>query len=282
MIKIDTLLSTMPEDFRYRQFLVTALEAAEKGGAYLLNAFKGEVELKIESKENRNDYVTQVDLESEKMIMEHIRVAHPDHTFLAEESGESEKRAEYRWIIDPLDGTTNFIHGLPIWAVSIALQKNDDVIAGVVYAPCLGEVTCAAAGSGAFQNGKKIKVSEETDFARALLLTGFPFKAQKHIDIYMETFKELFARCSGMRRAGSAAIDLSWVASGKADGFWELSLGPWDIAAGTLLVREAGGIVTDIHGDDKNFMKTGNIVAGNPSTHPEILNTTRKNFTNLD
>ncbi|MBN2134302.1 MAG: inositol monophosphatase [Acidobacteria bacterium] len=260
----------------YAPYLLVAIEAAQKAGKYILDSRTARSSLKIDRKENRNDYVTEVDRTSERMIIEHITSAFPEHSFLAEESGYSENRDQYRWIIDPLDGTTNYLNGLPLWAVSIGLEYNNELITGVVYAPELGDIYYAVKGGGAFLNGLQIHVREIEDFSEALLLTGFPFKAQTHLDVYLQTFKVLFKQCSGMRRAGSASIDLSWVAAGKAAGFWEISLGPWDIAAGTLLVREAGGIVTDIHGDPDDFMRTGNVVAGGMKVHAKILEATKK------
>jgi myo-inositol-1(or 4)-monophosphatase len=260
----------------FAPFLSVAIDAARKAGHYILDSRAARSSLKIDRKENRNDYVTEVDRTSEWMIIGHISSVFPEHSFLAEESGYSENRDEYRWIIDPLDGTTNFLNGLPLWAVSIGLEHNGELIAGVVYAPELGDLYYTVKGGGAFLNGSQIYVREIEDFSEALLLTGFPFKAQTHLDVYLQTFKVLFRQCSGMRRAGSASIDLSWVAAGKAAGFWEIGLGPWDIAAGTLLIREAGGFVTDIQGDPDEFMRTGNVVAGGRNVHAKILEATKK------
>jgi myo-inositol-1(or 4)-monophosphatase len=263
-----------------KMFLALALKAASKAGEYLLSKHKiRKTDLKIDVKAH-NDYVTEADKTSESIIIETIRTKFLDHAFLAEESAgskasETEPSTAPRWIIDPLDGTTNFINGFPVWAVSIALETEGGLHIGVVHDPLHNETFYAVRNRGAYLNGSAIKISAKTDFSRALLLTGFPFKAQQHLDIYLESFKRLFRECSGIRRAGCASLDLSWLAAGRADGFWELSLSPWDMAAGTLLIREAGGTVTDIHGDQERFMQTGNITAGNSQIHDHILAITK-------
>jgi len=258
-----------------KPYLETALRAAYRAGDYLLTVnSEQKQDFKIDTKA-KNDYVTEVDRISEKIVIETIHDSYPEHSILAEESGKSQQDSDYRWIIDPLDGTTNFINGYPIWSVSIAMEHKGEVITGVVYAPIYSDFFYAVKGGGAYMNGEQIEISRNTDFSQALLLTGFPFKAQKYIDVYQIAFKELLSRCSGMRRAGSAAIDLSWLAAGRADGFWELSLSPWDVAAGALIIREAGGVVSDIFGDPDNFMRTGHIIAGNEQIHREILKTTK-------
>jgi len=260
----------------HRAYLKTALDAAFKAGDYLLEMNrKDRAELKIGAK-GHNDFVTEADRTAERIIIETISATFPDHSFLAEESGLSRDANGARWIIDPLDGTTNFIHGFPVWAVSIALEIDGRLEAAAVRDPLHDETFYAASGNGAFLNGKPISISKNTDFSKALLLTGFPFKAQQTLDIYLESFRKLFRMCSGIRRAGCASLDLSWLAAGRADGFWELSLSPWDMAAGALLVREAGGVVTDIHGDPDHFMQTGNITAGNKYIHSEIVAITKE------
>jgi len=259
----------------HRAYLTTALDAAFKASDYLLEMNrKDRAELKIGAK-GHNDFVTEADRTAESIIIETISAAFPDHSFLAEESGLSHKANGARWIIDPLDGTANFIHGFPVWAVSIALEINGRLEAAAVHDPLHDETFYAVSGNGAFLNGQPIGISKITDFSKALLLTGFPFKAQQTLDIYLESFRKLFRMCSGIRRAGCASLDLSWLAAGRADGFWELSLSPWDMAAGALLVREAGGVVSDIHGDPKHFMQTGNIAAGNKYIHSKILTLTK-------
>jgi myo-inositol-1(or 4)-monophosphatase len=263
-------------DTDHRAYLTTALGAAFKAGDYLLEMNrKDRAELKIGAK-GHNDFVTEADRTAEAIIIETISAVFPDHSFLAEESGLSHKANCARWIIDPLDGTTNFIHGFPVWAVSIALEINGRLEAAAVRDPLHDETFYAVSGNGAFLNGQPIEISKNTDFSKALLLTGFPFKAQHNLDIYLESFKKLFRMCSGIRRAGCASLDLSWLAAGRADGFWELSLSPWDMAAGVLLIREAGGIVSDLHGDPERFMQTGNITAGNKFMHSEIVRITKE------
>lgn len=268
-------------DKESRSFLTTALEAAFKAGDYLLDMNKRDRSLLHINAKGHNDFVTEADKTSERMIIETISKAFPDHAFLAEESagsrgGSAEPGTTPRWIIDPLDGTTNFINGFPVWAVSIALETDGALRVGVVHDALHGETFYAVRGHGAYMNGGAIKVSAKTDFSSALLLTGFPFKAQQNLDLYLESFRKLIRMCAGIRRAGCASLDLSWLATGRADGFWELSLSPWDMAAGVLLIREAGGIVTDIHGDPGKWFDTGNIVTGNPSIHSQIIEVTKE------
>lgn len=270
-------------DQESRSFLTTALEAAFKAGDYLLDMNKRDRSLLHINAKGHNDFVTEADKTSERMIIETISEAFPDHAFLAEESAGSrgnsaEPGAVARWIIDPLDGTTNFINGFPVWAVSIALETDGVLHVGVVHDALHGETFYAVKGCGAYLNGEVINVSSKTDFSSALLLTGFPFKAQQNLDLYLESFRKLIRMCAGIRRAGCASLDLSWLAAGRADGFWELSLSPWDMAAGVLLIREAGGIVTDINGDPEKWFDTGNIVAGNLSIHFHLLEITKKIF----
>jgi myo-inositol-1(or 4)-monophosphatase len=218
-----------------------------------------------------------VDTESEEAIIDTIRAACPDHHFLAEESLKEEVRDGYRWIIDPLDGTTNFIHGYPVFAVSIALESEGEVILGVVLDPLRDELFTAESGRGAFLNGRPIRVSGIQALEGALITTGFPFRQKSLLDPYLEAFRRIFLRVSGIRRAGSAALDLAHLAAGRCDGFFELGLSPWDMAAGCLMIREAGGVVSDFGGGGE-YVKTGNIVAGTPVTHPELLKEVRATF----
>jgi myo-inositol-1(or 4)-monophosphatase len=224
----------------------------------------------------RNDFVTEVDTQSEAMIKETLAAAHPGIGFLAEESAESQTVDTF-WVIDPLDGTTNFIHGYPSIAVSIALMERGEVMLGCVYDPLRDELYEAERGGGASLNGKPIAVSGAPSLADSLLGTGFPFSVNQHIDAYLAAFKELFLQCRDLRRAGAAALDLCHVAVGRLDGFWELYLKPWDMAAGALIVREAGGKVSDFFGTPE-FLEAGHIVAGTPGVFEEIVRVTSRHF----
>jgi len=246
-----------------------AVRAARNAGDIIVRHSNRIDELTIASKE-RNDYVSEVDRQAEDEIIAIIRKAYPDHGILAEESGEHGSGDEYQWIIDPLDGTTNFLHGFPQFAVSIALQHKGRLEQAVIYDPMRQELFTATRGSGAFLDNRRIRVSKQTGLQGALLATGFPYKDQTHLDSYLEMFKALITDSAGIRRPGSAALDLAYVAAGRFDGFWEIGLNPWDIAAGVLLVREAGGLVSDFVGGH-DFMKSGNIVAAAPKLFPVML-----------
>ena len=218
------------------------------------------------------DFVTHVDQEAEAAIVAKLRARFPTHGILAEEEATAPGAARHRpdseflWIIDPLDGTTNFLHGYPMYAVSIAVVRGDDVLAGVVHGTATGEEWYATAGGGAFLNGAAIHVSRIENMARALIGTGFPFKVLGRMDEYVAQLRAVLENSAGVRRAGAAALDLCHVASGYFDGFWELSLAPWDFAAGTLIVREAGGVVTAVDGD-LDVRAAGSVLAGNPAIH---------------
>ncbi len=219
-----------------------------------------------------NDFVSEVDMQAEQEIIRTLRRSFPQHAILAEESGLKQAADEdYQWIIDPLDGTTNFIHGLPHFAVSIALQYRGRMEIGVIYDPVRQEMFTAARGQGAYINEqRRLRVSTVAHFDLALLGTGFPFRHPPHIPVYLAMLNSLFGRCAELRRAGSAALDLAYVAAGRLDGFWEMGLNAWDIAAGSLLVQEAGGLVSDLHGGN-SFMDTGHIVAANPKIFRTLL-----------
>jgi myo-inositol-1(or 4)-monophosphatase len=241
-------------------------------------------------RKKETDFVTSVDYESESAILKYLQQHCSDISILTEESGDSGERKDFRWIIDPLDGTTNFLHGFPWVAVSIALEQcaessvgaDPDLsgscpsspfgepVMGVVYNPFTEDLFTARRNEGAYRNGKQIHISEVQSLKDALLGTGYPFRNREIIDEYLKIFRELFSCCHGIRRAGSAALDFSWLAAGAFDGFWEYGLSPWDMAAGAVLIREAGGVVTDFDGGD-HWLETGNIVAGTPGVHPEIL-----------
>lgn len=251
----------------YDRFLDIAIKSARLSGRFIINNLgrlsKGDVNLKAAS-----DFVTYVDKESERIIIETIKDEFPNHTILAEESLKED--GEYLWIIDPLDGTTNYIHGYPMFSVSIALRHEDEIKIGVIYDPLRDELYTAIKEGGAFLNGKPIHISNVKELRDSLITTGFPFRRKEMIDLYLKLFKNLFNKVSDIRRAGSAALDLAYLACGRCDGFFEIGLSPWDIAAGSLLIKEAGGIITDFSGTDE-YLKTGNIIAGIPALHNEVL-----------
>lgn len=248
--------------------LNTAIKAARKAGTVIMRHADHVDRLSIETK-GRNDFVSEVDRLAEAEIIQTIRNAYPDHAILAEESGE-QAGSQYKWIIDPLDGTTNFLHGYPQYAVSIAVSNEGKLDQAVVFDPLRNEMFIASRGKGAQLNDRKIRVSKTINMEAALLGTGFPFKEFDRLDDWIETFRELLPMTSGVRRAGSAALDLAHLASGRLDGFWEFGLKPWDMAAGCLLIQEAGGIVTDIDGAD-SYLETGNIVAGTVKIYEAML-----------
>lgn len=216
-----------------------------------------------------NELVTQVDREAEAIIVADIRKAYPDHAILAEESGASGD-SEYRWIIDPLDGTTNYVHGFPQFCVSIALEHRGRLDQGVVFDPLRQELFTASRGAGARLDDRRIRVSRRAGLEGALLGTGFPFRGDYDLDTYLATLRALVPRTGGVRRAGAAALDLAYVAAGRLDGFWEFGLAPWDMAAGVLLIREAGGLITDADGGE-DYLESGNIVAGTPKVLRDLV-----------
>ncbi|MBD3610401.1 MAG: inositol monophosphatase, partial [Gammaproteobacteria bacterium] len=227
--------------------LTIAVRAARSAGNVIVRSMDRLDRLNIETKA-QNDFVSEVDRQAEQEIIYTISKTYPDHGFIAEESGEHGGK-EYQWIIDPLDGTTNFLHGFPQFAVSIALKHQGKLEHAVVYDPVRQELFTASRGGGAQLDGRRIRVTKRTSLDGALLGTGFPFKAQHHLDAYLEMFKSLFPMTAGIRRPGSAALDLAYVAAGRIDGFWEIGLNPWDMAAGALIIKEAGGLVSDFAGD---------------------------------
>jgi myo-inositol-1(or 4)-monophosphatase len=249
-----------------------AVRAARSAGNVIIRNLGKLDTLAIHTKD-RNDFVTEVDRRAEQEIIFTLRKAFPDHGILAEESGLQEGN-EYQWIIDPLDGTTNFLHGFPQFAVSIALRHKGRMEQGVIYDPLRQELFTATRGAGAMLNDRRIRVTKRKTLEGSLLGTGFPFKSQQHLDTYLDMFRALFPQTAGIRRAGSAALDLAYVAAGRLDGFWEIGLSIWDMAAGVLLIQEAGGLSSDFSGGD-NHLESGNIVAGNPKLFAEILKTIR-------
>ncbi len=220
----------------------------------------------------QNDFVTEIDMQAEREIIEIVRKHYPDHAFLAEESGRSGTDDEFVWIIDPLDGTTNFMHGFPQFAVSIGVQRRGRMEHGVVYDPLRQELFTTSRGEGAQLDGKRIRVSGHLGMERALIGTGFPYRSNLHwLDNYMNMFKAVTMQTSGIRRPGAAALDLAYVAAGRLDAFWELGLSPWDTAAGTLLITEAGGMIGTLNGGE--YKQHGHIIAGTPKVYAALLET---------
>ncbi|RLA08573.1 MAG: inositol monophosphatase [Gammaproteobacteria bacterium] len=238
-----------------------AISAAREAGIYIARAGNRIDTLTVINKQ-KHDFVSEVDINAEQIIIQHIQKAYPSHGIIAEESGIIEGD-EYQWIIDPLDGTTNFLHNIPQYAVSIAVMKKDILQHSVIYNPVSEELFYASAGDGAYLNNKRIRVSKNNELDKALIGTGFPYRSDQNIDAYLPSLKNFMAKTAGIRRPGSAALDLAWVSCGRFDGFYEMGLHIWDIAAGVLLIKEAGGMVGDLKGG-KTYLKTGNILAGNP------------------
>ena len=241
--------------------LHTAVRSVREGGRIILMYFSQLDRLEYSSK-GRNDFVSQADVEAERAVLDVLTRAYPEHGIVAEESGNREG-SEYTWVIDPLDGTTNFLHGFPMFAVSVGVMRGQVLEHGVIYDPLRDEMFTASRGEGAQLNGKRIRVSTTRQLAPALLGTGFPFRDLEIIEPWMRSFQNLLPKTAGIRRAGAAALDLAYVAAGRLDGFWELGLKPWDMAAGALLIREAGGLMSDVSGG-QGFMESGNLVAANP------------------
>jgi myo-inositol-1(or 4)-monophosphatase len=264
------------EESKTRRLLETAVEAAQQAGKFIC-ANRGTLSADDISLKQAFDFATRVDTESEQIIINIIREHFPSHHFLAEESLHEIETKDYRWIIDPLDGTTNYIHGFPFSAVSIALQYKREIIVGVVFDPFRNELFTAVKGEGAFLNGNKIAVSNASRMENSLIATGFPFKNKARIDHYLVLFKNIFLEVSDIRRAGSAALDLAYIACGRFDGFFEIGLAPWDCAAGSLMIEEAGGISTNFGGGE-DILSTGNIVAGNHFTHAIVLEKVKEVF----
>jgi len=249
--------------------LNVAIQAARSAGRIIVR-FVDRLDTIDVNEKSRNEFVTQVDHLAEQEIIQTIRQKYPNHAILAEESGITEGDENFLWIIDPLDGTTNFIHGFPQFSVSIALQHRGKLEVGVIYDPLRQELYTATRGQGAQLNSRKIRVSQCKKLNTALIGTGFPYKKNHHFKSYIDTFEAIFPETVGVRRAGSAALDLAYVAAGRLDGFWEISLKEWDMAAGVLLVKEAGGLVGDFHGEDQ-FMDSGNLVAANSRIYKILL-----------
>ncbi len=250
--------------------LNTAFKAARRAGQMMIRASGNLEAVKIDSKAF-NDFVSNVDRESEMILVDALKEAYPHHKITCEESGSHGKSdAEYEWIIDPLDGTTNFLHGHHQYAISMALLHKGVLQEALVYAPERNDLYMASRGQGALLNDRRIRVSNRVELNRCLIGTGFPVVDQSMMDKYLAILKDFLSKTAGGRREGSAALDLCSVAVGRLDGFFEFNLKPWDVAAGALIVKEAGGIVTDMQGND-TWLQTGNIVAGNPKVLAQML-----------
>jgi myo-inositol-1(or 4)-monophosphatase len=252
--------------------LQTAIDAAQKAGKLLKSGFR--TNFSISSKTQIHDLVTEYDLKSEAIIIETIRNTFPDHDILTEESGHHASDGDITWIIDPLDGTVNFAHGIPLFCISIAAMKGEDILCGVIYAPMSDELFISEKGKGAMMNGQPCRISSQNSLINAFLVTGFPYSVKDNPEHCIEHFSHFVGMGLPIRRLGSAALDLAYIASGRFDGFWEVALQPWDMAAGALLVREAGGIVIDYAGNELNVLHSSSIIAGNAeiahAIHQEI------------
>jgi myo-inositol-1(or 4)-monophosphatase len=253
--------------------LTIAVKAARRAGAIINRAALDAGSIEVVRKRH-NDFVTAVDRAAELAIIEIIRRAYPEHSILAEESGAAAGDSDYTWIIDPLDGTTNFIHGFPQYAVSIAVRHRELLAHGVVYDPSRNELFVASRGRGAFLNDRRIRVTRRAKLEDALIGTGFPFRDMSGLEEYLAMFRALVPRVAGIRRAGSAALDLCYVAAGRFDGFWETGLFPWDVAAGALMIQEAGGLVGELNADlegGPGYLESGRIICGSPKIFSQLM-----------
>lgn len=251
------------------------VQAAMKAGRSLARDF-GEVQNLQVSLKGPGDYVSQADRRAEEIVYAELKRARPDYSFLMEERGEIEgSDSQHRWLVDPLDGTTNFLHGIPMFAVSIALERQGQIVAGVIYNPAMDELYTAERGGGAFLNDRRLRVAARAKLQDAVVGTGVPHLGRGHHGNYLLELRNVMGETAGIRRLGSAALDLAYVAAGRFDGFWEDALSPWDIAAGMLLIREAGGFLSDKNGGQDIF-GTKSIVAGNEAIHSALLKVLRK------
>jgi myo-inositol-1(or 4)-monophosphatase len=246
-----------------------AVKAARQSGKIILSHFDRLNSVQITQK-TPNDFVTEVDKKSEQAIIDVIQKVYPNHSILAEESGQQGDKQAPCWIIDPLDGTANFIHGVPHFAISIAFQDKGRIEHGVIYDPIRDELFTTSRGEGTQLNNRRVRVSSCTKLENALIVTGFPFKDQKRMTTYLRSFQNLLPQVSDMRRIGAAALDLAYVASGRFDGYWEYGLQPWDMAAGILMLKEAGALVSDLQGTE-NYWQSGDIVTANPKLFKLLL-----------
>jgi myo-inositol-1(or 4)-monophosphatase len=259
------------------QEIEAAVDAARAGAAVLLHHWerlgKEDADLKA-----RNDWVSVADRESERAIVALLRERFPDDSIRGEEGASFQAASGRTWIIDPLDGTSNYLQHFPVWSVSIGLQAGDEMVAGVIYEPLRELFFTAERGAGAFRNGRRMRVSEQETVEGSFLATGFPFRAQQYVAVYCSIFQDVISVSKGVRRAGSAALDLAYTADGVFDGFFELHLAPWDVAAGSLMVTEAGGVVTDFSGGDR-WLERGNIVGAPPGIHAELVRMINRHVT---
>jgi len=251
------------------ELLAAALAAAHAGAGIVSRYFRsGDLEVR---RKGENDFVTRADRESEAAVISAIRERFPDHRVLAEEGGGAGLgHGVHEWLIDPLDGTTNFLQGLPVYCVSVACRRGEELLVGVIEDPEGHNLFSAVRGEGAFWNGRPMRTSGREGLEGAFLATGYPFRALSTLDIYLAIFRDVFRRAKAIRRCGSAALDLAYTAAGVYDGFFEFRLSPWDIGAGALMVREAGGVLTDLDGGEGSFA-SGNVVAGGPAVQRELL-----------
>ncbi len=256
----------------YQDFLDTATGAARGGAEILRRYFRSGVEAQLKGK---HDLVSRADHESEEHIVAAIRSRYPEHRILAEESGASAGDSAYEWLIDPLDGTANFLQGLPVFCISIACRHRTQVVAAVVLDPVGANLFTAARGAGAYWNGREMRVSSRRRLDGGFLATGYPFRARGALDQYLDVFRDVFLEVRSIRRCGAAALDLAYTAAGVYDGFFEFRLSPWDFAAGALLIEEAGGRITDLDGGD-DYFAGGNLVAGPPGLHDQLLGIVRR------
>ncbi|HEV2676603.1 MAG TPA: inositol monophosphatase family protein [Aliidongia sp.] len=240
--------------------------AARKAGRGLIRDF-GEVENLQVSQKGPSDFVSTADLKAEKTLRQELEKARPGYGFMMEESAETIGDGHHRWIVDPLDGTLNFLHGIPHFCISVALERDGEIVAGVVYEPLKDEEFWAEKGSGAFVSDRRIRVSGRRDLGQSVIGTGMPFRGKEAHPGYARTLNAVMAETAGVRRMGAAALDLAYVAAGRFDGFWEFGLKPWDMAAGLLLVKEAGGYCSEPDGSGHDMMKTGNVLAANDHLH---------------
>ncbi len=266
--------------YRHSEFmhpmLNIAVKAARRAGSIISRASENLDVLTIKHK-SLNDLVSEVDRAAEDAIIDVIKSAYPDHAILAEESGASGD-SEHVWVIDPLDGTTNFLHGFPQYCVSIGLVHKGVLTHGVIFDPTRNDLYTSSRGRGAFLNDKRLRVAKRDKLIDGLIGTGFPFRMFDHLEAYNAMLRDLMTKCAGVRRPGAAALDLASVAAGRFDGFWEIGLKPWDMAAGVLMVTEAGGLVGDFEGND-TFMQSGQIVAASPKIFSQLLQTIEPHLT---
>lgn len=251
-----------------------AVKAAREAADIIQYGARNLDRLTIDSK-GPGDYVSEIDRNAEAAIIDTLLAAFPNHGFIGEEGGGTSRgdpNSDYIWIIDPLDGTTNFLHGIPQYCVSIALAVKGQLTQAVIYDPSKNDLFTATRGAGAFLNNRRIRVSKALKLRDCLIGTGFPFRDGAEFDDYLVQVRNLMPKCAGLRRPGAAALDLAYVAAGRLDGFWEMKLNQWDMAAGALLIQESGGLVTGIDGED-SYMQSGSIVAGTPKIFPELLKT---------